>query len=55
MVSQRVLDALGLRGDDGLTKKEREALAKQYRAKTNKPLTKEEEDAFVAWRERRLD
>lgn len=54
MVSERLRDALGMRGNDGLTRKERKAYAKAYRDKMNKPLTKEEQDAFVAWRERRL-
>lgn len=47
-------DFLGLRGSDGLTKKERAALDKAYREHVMRTPSKAEMDAFLAWRERRL-
>lgn len=47
-------DLLGLRGSDGLTRRERAAYAAAYRAKAMGPLTEAEKAALVAWRERRL-
>lgn len=48
-------DRLGLRGDDGLTAKERKAIAEEYIRKVAGPLTEQEKEALAAWRERRLD
>lgn len=48
-------DLLGLRGSDGLTRKERAAYAKAYRDKAMGPLTDAEMEAMAAWRQRRLD
>jgi hypothetical protein len=48
-------DLLGLRGNDGLTRKERAVYAKAYRDKVMRPATPAELDAMAAWRQRRLD
>jgi hypothetical protein len=48
-------DLLGLRGNDGLTRKERAAHANAYRDKAMGPATPAELDAMAAWRQRRLD
>lgn len=50
----RLRDVLGMRGNDGLTRKERAELAAAYRAKVMGPISDAEMDAFAAWRERRL-
>lgn len=50
----RLRDALGLRGNDGLTRKERAAIAAEYRRKVMRPLTPQEAEAMALWRERRL-
>lgn len=43
------------RGNDGLTKREREALAEDYIRKAGRRLTDQEKEAFAAWRERRME
>jgi hypothetical protein len=48
-------DLLGLRGNDGLTRKERAAYAKAYRDKVYGPITPEMAEAFAAWRQRRRE
>jgi hypothetical protein len=47
-------DVLGLRGNDGLTRRERAHYAAEYRRKAMGPLSEAEKAALVAWRERRL-
>lgn len=41
-------------GNDGLTDKERKAMAEEYIRKVGRALTDEEKEAVAAWRERRL-
>jgi hypothetical protein len=41
-------------GNDGLTKREREALAEDYIRKAGRRLTDQEKEEFTAWREERL-
>jgi hypothetical protein len=53
-VKRTLAQILTRRGNDGLTKKEREALAEDYIRKAGSRLTEQEKEAFVAWRERRL-
>lgn len=48
-------ELLGGRGDDGLTRKERKAIAEEYIRKVAGPLTEQEKEALAAWRERRLN
>lgn len=47
-------ERLGGRGDDGLTAKERKAIAEEYIRKVAGALTEQEKEALAAWRERRL-
>jgi hypothetical protein len=49
-----LLQVLAARGDDGLTKREREALAEDYIRKAGRRLTDQEKEEFTAWREERL-
>lgn len=48
-------ELLGGRGDDGLTARERKAIAEEYIRKVAGPLTEQEKEALAAWRERRLN
>jgi hypothetical protein len=53
-MKRTLLQVLTGRGNDGLTKREREALAEAYREHAMRTPTKAEMEAFLAWRERRL-
>jgi len=50
----RLRVAIAGRSNDGLTKREREALAEDYIRKAGKRLTEQEKEEMAAWRERRL-
>lgn len=52
---KRIRERLGGRGDDGLTARERKAMAEEYMRKVAGPLSEQEKEALAAWRERRLD
>ena len=54
-VFTRLREIVTGRGNDGLTRRERKALAEKYLNEViGRRMTEEERAAFVAWRERRL-
>lgn len=51
----RIRGFLGMRGNDGLTNRERKAMAEEYIRKVSGPMSDEEKEAIAKWRERRTD
>jgi hypothetical protein len=54
MIKRILFQALTGKSSDGLTKKQRKALAEAYIRKAGRRLTEQEKEAFATWRERRL-
>lgn len=53
LLVERVREFVTGRGNDGLTRHEREKLAQEYRRRAVRPLSSEESQAVAQWREAR--